>query len=789
MIQLIRKKVNNHFGIPRNRIQKLFFLSLLPAFLILILISCGRFVKMEGDLPLPEYNLKFSRLAKSWDEGIPLGDGMVGALLWQKDGRLRLSLDRADLWDLRPMQNLEKPQWKYSWVKEKWAENDYKPVQEMFDVPYDANPAPSKIPGGALEFDVSKLGETESVELQLKDALCIVKWKNGTSLKTFVDAGSPVGWFRFEGVDSEILPQLLAPAYNTEGQSDPDNSLTGQDLRRLGYPKGEVVKDGNSMTYNQDGWGGFRYHINVRWKKKGNTTEGCWSISSEYPGWEKQVKASDQTSSAIKAGFDKKFGSHQDWWHRFWLESDISVPDPVLAKQWHLEMYKLGAATGNGAPPISLQAVWTADAGKLPPWKGDFHHDLNTQLSYWPTYSSNHLEQEKGFIDWLQKNRPEFEKYTKSYFGTGGLNVPGVTTLTGQPMGGWIQYSFGPTVAAWLGHHFYLHWRYTMDREFLEKEAYPWIRDVAVYLNELSVKDSSGIRKLPISSSPEIFDNSRKAWFPTMTNYDLGLVRFTFEKAAELAAELGKTDEAEKWNKILLEWPAYDIDSPTGLTYAKGVKYTESHRHFSHLIAFHPLGLIDKSKGRKDIQIIDSTIKTLEKTGPDWWCGYSWSWLGNIKAWAFDGEGAAEALRIFAQDFCLPNSFHVNGDQSGTGKSKMTYRPFTLEGNFAFAAGVQEMLIQSHTGIIRIFPAIPKSWKEVGFNKLRTEGAFLVTAHLKNGLTENVTVFCERGGELKLADPFEGRKFKCSSLYKVDGKIITVETIPGTKIRFNAVSE
>ncbi len=183
---------------------------------------------------------------------------------------------------------------------------------------------------------------------------------------------------------------------------------------------------------------------------------------------------------ALKEGFDNQFIEHQEWWKNFWPQSDISLPDSVLNKQWHLEMYKLGAATGNGAPPISLQAIWTADDGKLPPWKGDFHHDLNTQLSYWPAYSSNHMAQEKGFIDWLEKNRPEFEKYTKQYYGVSGLNVPGVTTLNGKPMGGWIQYSFGPTVSAWLGHHFYLHWRYTMDREFLEKEAYPWIRDVAV---------------------------------------------------------------------------------------------------------------------------------------------------------------------------------------------------------------------------------------------------------------------------------------------------------------------
>jgi alpha-L-fucosidase 2 len=323
-----------------------------------------------------------------------------------------------------------------------------------------------------------------------------------------------------------------------------------------------------------------------------------------------------------------------------------------------------------------------------------------------------------------------------------------------------------------------------MDREFLEKEAYPWIRDVAIYLYELSVNDSSGLRKLPISSSPEIFDNSRKAWFSEMTNYDLGLVRFTFEKAAELAGELGKTDESKKWSEILSQWPEYNTESASGFTYAPGFPYNESHRHFSHLIAFHPLGLVDFSKGAKDRQIIDSTIKTLDRIGPDWWCGYSWSWLGNIKARAFDGEGAAEALRIFALDFCLPNSFHVNGDQSGTGKSLMTYRPFTLEGNFAFASGVQEMLIQSHTGIIRIFPAIPVSWKDVSFNKLRTEGAFLVTARMKNGETERVIIFSEKGGELKLLNPFSNEQFTCSSVYKTEGNIISIQTIPGQKISF-----
>ena len=144
---------------------------------------------------IPSYKLTFSDLADTWDEAIPLGNGTVGALVWQKEGKLRLSLDRADLWDLRPMENLNFKDYGFDWVKEQWEKDNYKNVQERYDVPYDQLPAPSKIPGGALEFDVEGLGEVESVKLNLDSAICEVKWKNGALLKTFVHATEPIGWY------------------------------------------------------------------------------------------------------------------------------------------------------------------------------------------------------------------------------------------------------------------------------------------------------------------------------------------------------------------------------------------------------------------------------------------------------------------------------------------------------------------------------------------------------------------------------------------------------------------
>ncbi len=748
----------------------------IPLILLVSLISC-----QLADIKLrrSDHDLQFQQLASRWDEAVPLGNAMLGALVWQNGENLRLSLDRADLWDLRPMQNLNKPEWKYNWVYEQWKNDNYQAVQEAFDIPYDRNPAPSKIPAAALEFNIKLLGDIDSVKLSILDATCEVKWNSGARLLTFVHATDQAGWFRFEGVENNLTPVLVPPAYNLEGNSGANNPVTGQDLRRLGYSKGEVKSDKNRITYTQEGWGGFKYQVHVSWKQKGDVLEGCWSISSEFPEWEKTSDARAAVKDNLPKGFNKALNSHRRWWENFWTRSSVTLPDPVLAKQWYLEQYKFGSAARKGAPPISLQAVWTADNGKLPPWKGDFHHDLNTQLSYWPAYSSNHLDLEEGFLDWLLKYQDTFRKYTKDYYGTNGLNVPGVTTLTGAPMGGWIQYSFGPTVSAWLGQHFYLHWRYSMDRQFLEKKAYPWLKEVAIYLDELSVKDKDGRRQLPISSSPEVNDNARNAWFGKTTNFDLALIRFTFEKAAELATELGKIEEGNKWRKILAEWPDFAIDDQTGLMFAPLVPNHQSHRHFSHLMAIHPLGLVDWSQGEEAQRLIVKTVDNLKVQGSDWWTGYSFSWLANLQARMMDGDGAAETLRIFAENFCLPNSFHVNGEQHNRGYSKFKYRPFTLEGNFAFAAAVQEMLIQSHTGIIKLFPAIPDDWKEVAFDQLRAEGAFLVSAQKKDGELSGVTIQAKTDGEIQIENGFKDGKFT-SAFPGVSGdKIIVIQMKKG----------
>ncbi|MFQ9504366.1 MAG: hypothetical protein ACLR1G_11010 [Alistipes indistinctus] len=123
--------------------------------LLVLLSGCGN--SPVGYTPSP-HDLVFDSLAGKWDEAVPLGNGQVGALVWQKGDRLRFSLDRVDLWDLRPTEGMTWDKPVYDWICEQWQNNTYGTVQELLDEPYGRLPAPSKIPAGALEFHTADWG-------------------------------------------------------------------------------------------------------------------------------------------------------------------------------------------------------------------------------------------------------------------------------------------------------------------------------------------------------------------------------------------------------------------------------------------------------------------------------------------------------------------------------------------------------------------------------------------------------------------------------------------------------
>lgn len=712
-----------------------------------ILISINGFAQ-----PKPAGNLQFDSLATRWDEGMPLGNGWLGELIWKKGDKLRLSLDRVDLWDDRPMPKID--QLKFKWVVTQLNKGQYDTVHKIGDDPYDETPAPTKIPGAALEFNYTPFGKVISNVLDIKTAVSTIKFETGVVLYNYVHAVDEIGYFVFKNLpasqqsinEESCLPELKIPGYNSLNKDQDDNSHSGEGLQTLGYTKGIITKTANSIRYHQPTWNGSYYEVLVQWKKISPTEiAGSWTISNNkkasLPELENQYQVMPD------------WQSHINWWNHFWNQSAVFLPDSILERQYNLEMYKMGCVARSHTPPISLQAIWTADNGSLPPWKGDIHNDLNTELSYWPFYTGNHLDESQSFTNWLWKTKEQNKRWTKNYFEINGLNVPGVTTISGKEMGGWIQYSMSPTTAAWLSQHFFWQWKYSMDKEFLLKKCKPYFDEIHKYFKKiLTIDPVTKKYKLPLSSSPEIYDNSTKAWFHQWTNYDLSLVKsFYNDYISVCKAATGKVPADIENEKKLL--PDLNIDE-TGLTIAPGLDFFESHRHLSPYMGIYPLNLLD-IENKNDRIIIKNSLHQIEKKGTHAWCGYSFSWMANLYARAKEGDSAAKMLQIFSTNFCSINSFHLNGDQKGGRYSGFTYRPFTLEGNFAFAKGVQEMLIQSHKGFVEVFPALPLSWHEVSFSKLRTEGAFLFSAKKENGIVDEIKIFSEKGGLVRLKLPFK----------------------------------
>ncbi|MBI4026787.1 MAG: hypothetical protein HY360_17520, partial [Verrucomicrobia bacterium] len=452
--------------------------------------------------------------------------------------------------------------------------------------------------------------------------------------------------------------------------------------------------------------------------------------------------------------------SHVIWWQRYWSKGHVCLPDLRLEKLWYAEMYKLAATAREGAPPISLQGVWTADESSLPPWRGDFHHDLNTQMSYWPVHTANRLEQGRAFADWLLKWLPTYQAFARDFYDAPGANVLSCHGLSGAIVRGWAAYVYSRTNGAWLTQHLWLHYRYTMDEEFLKTTAYPFIREIARFCASQLTKDAAGIYHVDYSSSPEFNDNRRES-FARDSTYDLSLIRYVLDVSSR-AARLLDTDQeaAQRWQEIKDHLQPYPLSprpfvplAERGLAIWEGQHLTESHRHLAHLMPIFPLGDMNIEGTERDRKLIQNSLGELEVEGTGFWCGYSFAWLACLAARIREPNRVLWALSQYLDAFVSPNSFHLNGDYKKLGISRYHYRPFTLEGNFGAGHAINEMLLQSWGDRIRLFPTVPAEWQDVAFTDLRSEGAFVISAWRKHGIFAGAEILSEKGYPVRLEHP------------------------------------
>lgn len=561
-------------------------------------------------LPGDDLDLTLKAPISTWDEAIPLGNGLLGGLLWGQASTLRLSLDRGDLWDTRIPDRLFEPDYTWKEILKEVKRGDQAAVVRRFDSTYNEIKYPTKLPGGRLEIDLAENQTIESFDLDLSEAVAHARLSNGQRIEGFYSAGSPVGLLRIPGPEPRAL-RLIAPIA----------------VKQLGYQAAKQGEAGHVKWFVQKAAKNLQYAVVVATKRTPHATLVAVTITATRDGSDPVAGGLDIVNDALDKGYTNLLKPHVSYWHGYWAQSRVVIPDASILKHYMLVNYYLGSASRPEAPPMPLQGVWTADGGGLPPWKGDFHHDLNTQMTYVSYLAAGHFEEGAVFLDFMYGLLPQLKAFSNKFYEAPGAAIPGVMTLDGKPMSGWIQYSFSPTNGAWVGWMFYRHWLYTgADRDL--QRGYEFCSELGTCLEHLLKPNSDGWLTLPLSSSPEIHNNSLKAWLLPDSNYDDDCMEALFRGLAEMAQTLGRTADARHWNRIAGKLKPRLVDPDTDiLMFSQNEPFNESHRHHSHMMGMHPFGLMTIEDGPKAQQVINATLDRVNELGTQAWTGYSFSWI------------------------------------------------------------------------------------------------------------------------------------------------------------------